>query len=97
VNKLLLLLFLLTLSPALLNGQTLAQIQHKQEVRLADALRRLSSQREQIRRNQIPLARELNTLENKLQALREEVEGVQSLRDSRSGTTPFSGIPFFVS
>lgn len=65
------------------SGQSLAPVDARAEVRIERSLQELSSLRESIRTEQVPLVSQLNTLEGEVKTQRREVERLQSLRDSR--------------
>jgi biopolymer transport protein ExbB len=65
-------------------GQDLASIQAAQQSKLDDAVRRLTAQRLQINEQQIPLARNLRTLEVESKKLREALYEARRTDDSRS-------------
>lgn len=65
-------------------GQSLEQIALDQEAKLEGALQRLSELREEIKAEQIPLARELAANEAKADALQSTVDQLRRLRDSRT-------------
>lgn len=65
-------------------GQSFDSARNSAEADLRDALDRLAALREQIRKERIPLAKELNTLEAEVIAMRREVERAQRVRDSQA-------------
>ncbi len=67
-----------------LAAQDLAQLQAEQQAKLDDAVRRLTAQREQIKNEQIPMAKELRELETEAKELRGELDEARKADDSRS-------------
>jgi biopolymer transport protein ExbB len=65
-------------------GETLAGLQATQQAKLEDALRRLTAQRQEIKEQQIPLARTLRELDGEAKQLRGELDGARKADDSRS-------------
>ena len=67
-----------------LSAQDLAQLQAQQQAKLDDAVRRLTAQREQIKNEQIPMAKDLRELETEAKELRGELDEARKADDSRS-------------
>ena len=65
-------------------GQSLERIALDQEAKLEDALKRLSELRLEIKKEQIPLARELAAKEARSEELQSAVDDLRRLRDSRA-------------
>ena len=86
MNKLILYTALVTASLLLgssASAQSLAPLDARAEARIEKSLQELSTLRETIRTEQVPLVSQLNTLEGEVKTQRREVERLQSLRDSR--------------
>ena len=66
------------------SAQDLAQLQAAQQAKLNDAVARLTAQREQIKNQQIPMAKDLRELETEAKGLRSELEEARKADDSRS-------------
>lgn len=74
----------LWLGPLVAPAQTLEQITQAREVKLEASLKELHALRESIQSERLPLARELNALDAKADALEDEVARVRRLKDSQS-------------
>lgn len=71
-------------APVLASGQSFQEAARSADRDLRDSLQRLATQREQIRDQKIPLARELARVEEEVRTKRREVERVQRLRDNKN-------------
>jgi biopolymer transport protein ExbB len=64
-------------------AQSLAPLDARADIRIQKSLQDLSTLRETIRAEQVPLVSQLNTLEGEVKTQRREAERLQSVRDSR--------------
>ena len=71
-------------SDARSNAPDIGDLQSIQQAKLEAAIQSLNGQRQQIQSQQIPLAKELRTLEIKAKELRDELNEARRTRDSRS-------------
>lgn len=79
-----LLLILPCFAAGILCGQGFTGAEASAQADLEDAIERLGALRQQIRKERIPLAKELNQLEAEVLQLRREVEQARRIRDSQS-------------